>query len=193
MNNLFFEYPWVLWLELLLIPMAAWYVWKQVRRRRPYVAMSTAAPFSAASAGLARVLRHLPVKLLGGDVPLLPVIVLPIHGDIVGDQGDPQLLRPLPPQVTGAVTDNVKVHTSLLSIILRPAVSPRGPGARCARGSPFASGAGANRFFPMATSYITRSMPALRSFWVFCMGFSVRIRHPSTRPSPRPPSRSTNR
>ena len=60
MNNLFFEYPWVLWLELLLVPMAAWYVWKQVRRRRPYVAMSTTAPFSAASAGLARVLRHLP-------------------------------------------------------------------------------------------------------------------------------------
>ena len=57
------------------------------------------------------VLRHLPVKLLGGDVPLLPVIVLPIHGDIVGDQGDPQLLRPLPPQVTGAVADDLKLHS----------------------------------------------------------------------------------
>ena len=73
MNNLFFEYPWVLWLELLLVPMAAWYVWKQVRRRRPYVAMSTAAPFSAASAGAARVLRHLPAVLRLIAVALLIV------------------------------------------------------------------------------------------------------------------------
>ena len=73
MNNLFFEYPWVLWLELLLVPMAAWYIWKQVRRRRPYVAMSTTAPFSAASAGLARVLRHLPAVLRMIAVALLIV------------------------------------------------------------------------------------------------------------------------
>ena len=75
MNNFFFEYPWVLWLELLLVPMAAWYVWKQVRRRRPYVAMSTTAPFSAASAGLARVLRHLPAVLRLIAVALLIVAI----------------------------------------------------------------------------------------------------------------------
>lgn len=75
MNNLFFEYPWVLWLELLLVPMAAWYVWKQVRRRRPYVAMSTTAPFSATSAGLARVLRHLPAVLRLIAVALLIVAI----------------------------------------------------------------------------------------------------------------------
>lgn len=71
MNNMYFEYTWVLWFEFLLVPMAAWYVWKQVRRRRPYVAMSTAAPFGSTGTGLAGVLRHLPAVLRMIAVALL--------------------------------------------------------------------------------------------------------------------------
>ena len=72
-DGLFFEYPWVLWLELVLLPMALWYVWKQVRRRRPYVSMSTTAPFGTSGSGAARVLRHLPFALRMVAVALLIV------------------------------------------------------------------------------------------------------------------------
>ena len=41
MNDFFFQYPSLLYLEFLLIPMAALYVWRQLRKKRPYVVMST--------------------------------------------------------------------------------------------------------------------------------------------------------
>ena len=53
MNDFFFQYPSLLYLELLLIPMAALYVWRQLRKKRPYVVMSTTAPLSRKSAMIA--------------------------------------------------------------------------------------------------------------------------------------------
>ncbi|HIZ85108.1 MAG TPA: VWA domain-containing protein [Candidatus Coprenecus stercoravium] len=75
MNSLFFEYPWVLWLELVLVPMAAYYVWKQLRSRRPYVIVSTTAPLGGRDAGAAGVLRHLPFVLRMAAVSLLIVAI----------------------------------------------------------------------------------------------------------------------
>jgi len=75
MSNMFFEYPGLLYLEFVLIPMAAYYVWKQLRRKRPYIAVSTTAPFGAAGQGLKGVLRHLPFVLRMATVALLIVAV----------------------------------------------------------------------------------------------------------------------
>ncbi|HIZ86725.1 MAG TPA: VWA domain-containing protein [Candidatus Coprenecus pullistercoris] len=74
MNNLFFEYPALLYLELILIPMAAYYVWKQLRRRRPYVVISTTAPLGGGR-DAAALLRHLPFVLRMVAVALLIVAV----------------------------------------------------------------------------------------------------------------------
>ena len=73
MNDFFFQYPSLLYLEFLLIPMAALYVWRQLRKKRPYVVMSTTAPLSRKSAGAAGVLRHLPFVLRMIAVALLIV------------------------------------------------------------------------------------------------------------------------
>ena len=75
MNDFFFQYPSLLYLELLLIPMAALYVWRQLRKKRPYVVMSTTAPLSRKSAGAAGVLRHLPFVLRMIAVALLIVAI----------------------------------------------------------------------------------------------------------------------
>ncbi len=75
MNDFFFQYPTLLYLELLLIPMAALYVWRQLRKKRPYVVMSTTAPLSRKSAGAAGVLRHLPFVLRMIAVALLIVAI----------------------------------------------------------------------------------------------------------------------
>lgn len=63
MNNMFFEYPSVLYLEFILIPMAAYYIWKQTGRKRPYVTVSTLAPVGKGAAGAAGFLRHMPFVL----------------------------------------------------------------------------------------------------------------------------------
>ena len=75
MNDFFFQYPSLLYLEFLLIPMAALYVWRQLRKKRPYVVMSTTAPLSRKSAGAAGVLRHLPFVLRMIAVALLIVAI----------------------------------------------------------------------------------------------------------------------
>ena len=75
MSDIFFEYPWVLYLEFVLVPMAAYYVWSQLRRKRPYVAMSTTAGLGPGSAGPAAVLRHLPFVLRMIAVALLIVAI----------------------------------------------------------------------------------------------------------------------
>ena len=73
MSDMVFEYPWVLYLEFLLIPMAAYYLWSQLRKKRPFVAMSTTAGLGTGSAGAAGVLRHLPFVLRMVAVALIIV------------------------------------------------------------------------------------------------------------------------
>ena len=72
---MFFEYPWVLYLEFLLVPMAAGYVWSQLRRKRPYVSLSTTAGLGRRSAGPAGVLRHLPFVLRMITVALIIIAI----------------------------------------------------------------------------------------------------------------------
>ena len=75
MSDMFFEYPWVLYLEFLLVPMAAGYVWSQLRRKRPYVSLSTTAGLGRRSAGPAGVLRHLPFVLRMITVALIIIAI----------------------------------------------------------------------------------------------------------------------
>ena len=71
---------------------------------------------------------HLLIKFPVGDVLLLPVIILPVKGDIEGNQRHPQLLRPLPSQVAGAVAHDLKsFHVGSL-------LTRRGPAAATAPG-----------------------------------------------------------
>ena len=60
---MFFEYPHLLWLELLLIPLIALYVWRCVRNRQPSLTVSDAAQWDNGNGRLAAWSRHLPFIL----------------------------------------------------------------------------------------------------------------------------------
>ena len=60
---MFFEYPNLLWLELLLIPLIALYVWRSLRGREPAMTVSEAAQWDDHSGRLAAWARHLPFIL----------------------------------------------------------------------------------------------------------------------------------
>lgn len=60
---MFFEYPKLLWLLLILLPMTFWYVWRQIRRREPYLTVSSASPWKGGGFSLRTVLRHVPFVL----------------------------------------------------------------------------------------------------------------------------------
>ena len=60
---MFFEYPHLLWLELLLIPLIALYVWRCLRGKQPSLTVSDAAQWDTGSGRLAAWSRHLPFIL----------------------------------------------------------------------------------------------------------------------------------
>lgn len=60
MNELFFEYPHLLYLELLLIPLAAVYVLQERRRRNPAMTVSSVLPFRTRTGRWKKAFRHLP-------------------------------------------------------------------------------------------------------------------------------------
>ena len=60
---MFFEYPKLLWLGLLLIPLAALYVWRSLRGRQPSLTVSDAAQWDDRSGRPAVWARHLPFIL----------------------------------------------------------------------------------------------------------------------------------
>ena len=60
---MFFEYPHLLWLELLLIPLIALYVWRCLRGRQPSLTVSDAAQWDTGNGQLAAWSRHLPFIL----------------------------------------------------------------------------------------------------------------------------------
>lgn len=74
MGNIFFEYPNLLYGELVLVPMLAWYLWKQFKGRKPSLALSTTAPFQKSSVK-AVILKHLPFALRMITVALLIVAI----------------------------------------------------------------------------------------------------------------------
>ncbi len=67
---MFFEYPELLYLEFILIPMLLFYVYRQLRGRRTYLMLSSTAPF--AKGGLwTEISRHIPFLLRMLTVALL--------------------------------------------------------------------------------------------------------------------------
>lgn len=60
---MFFEYPKLLWLLLLLIPIIAIYIYRELRGLRPYLLVSTITPWQYKGGGMKKVLRHIPFLL----------------------------------------------------------------------------------------------------------------------------------
>lgn len=60
---MFFEYPHLLWLLLLLIPVVALYIYRQIKGLEPYMLVSSIAPWQYRGGGLKKFLRHVPFVL----------------------------------------------------------------------------------------------------------------------------------
>ena len=60
---MFFEYPQILFLELVLIPMVLLYVWRELRGGTPSLRVSNSAPWSGKGGELKKYSRHLPFIL----------------------------------------------------------------------------------------------------------------------------------
>ena len=60
---MFFEYPALLWLLLLLFPIVAIYIYREYKGLRPWLKVSTIMPLSTKGGGLRRALRHIPFIL----------------------------------------------------------------------------------------------------------------------------------
>jgi Ca-activated chloride channel family protein len=63
MDSIFFEYPGLLYLELLLIPMVGLYLLRELRRKNPSLTVSSAAPYRFRGNQLYKIFRHLPFVL----------------------------------------------------------------------------------------------------------------------------------
>ncbi len=62
-TSFFFEYPQLLWLELLLVPLIAIYVWRQWSGREPSMSVSDTGGFVSGGVTVRKVLMHLPFVL----------------------------------------------------------------------------------------------------------------------------------
>ncbi len=60
---MFFEYPKILWLELLLIPVIALYIWREIRGQSPALTVSSVMPWSGPGGRYKRYFRHVPYIL----------------------------------------------------------------------------------------------------------------------------------
>ncbi|MBO7320708.1 MAG: VWA domain-containing protein [Bacteroidales bacterium] len=63
MDSIFFEYPGLLYLEFLLIPMVGLYLFREIRRKNPSLTVSSAAPYRFRGNQLYKIFRHLPFVL----------------------------------------------------------------------------------------------------------------------------------
>ncbi len=63
MNSMFFEYPQLLWLELLLVPLLALYLWRELRGKDPGLTVSNSAQWDTRDGRLLVWARHLPFIL----------------------------------------------------------------------------------------------------------------------------------
>lgn len=63
MDSIFFEYPGLLYLEFLLIPMVGLYLLREMRRKNPSLTVSSAAPYRFRGNQLYKIFRHLPFVL----------------------------------------------------------------------------------------------------------------------------------
>ena len=62
-SSIFFEYPDLLYLLLLLIPLAALYIWREVKGKYPTLRISSSLPFSGKGGYIKRYARHIPYIL----------------------------------------------------------------------------------------------------------------------------------
>ena len=60
---MFFEYPDLLWLLLLLVPVTAIYIYRQVKGRSPFLLVSSVTPWMYKGGGVKKVARHIPFVL----------------------------------------------------------------------------------------------------------------------------------
>lgn len=60
---MFFEYPALLWLLLLLFPIVAIYIYREYKGLRPWLKVSTIMPLSTKGGGIRKALRHIPFIL----------------------------------------------------------------------------------------------------------------------------------
>jgi len=59
-GSMFFEYPNLLYLEFLLIPFLALYIWREIKGSGPAIRLSTIAPWSGKGGSIKKAFRHLP-------------------------------------------------------------------------------------------------------------------------------------
>lgn len=57
---MFFEYPKILWLQLLLIPLAALYIYREIKGQSPSLAVSSLAPWRGKGGRVKKYIRHIP-------------------------------------------------------------------------------------------------------------------------------------
>ena len=72
---MFFEYPKLLWLLLLLIPLAALYIYRELKGRAPALQVSNLKQWSYKPSWFKRALRHVPFLLRMGALALLIVAI----------------------------------------------------------------------------------------------------------------------
>lgn len=75
MSDIFFEYPKLLYFEFLLIPILLIYLYRELRGRKPYLSLSTVAPFKVKQSLLKNILRHIPFLLRMVTVALLVLAI----------------------------------------------------------------------------------------------------------------------
>ena len=63
MDSIFFEYPGLLYLEFLLIPMVGLYLFREMRRKNPSLTVSSAVPYRFKGNQFYRIFRHMPFIL----------------------------------------------------------------------------------------------------------------------------------
>jgi len=74
-SSFFFEYPQLLWLELLLIPMVALYLWRHFRGREPFISFSDTSAFQRIGVTAKTVLMHVPFVLECAAVALMIIAI----------------------------------------------------------------------------------------------------------------------
>ena len=75
-EGVFFEYPWVLWLEFALLPLIALYVFRQLHKgSTPWMRVSGIAPMSHRLNRIFGSLRHIPFVLRLAALALMIVAI----------------------------------------------------------------------------------------------------------------------
>ena len=81
---MFFEYPKLLWLEIIPVLLLAHYLWMELSGRRPHLRVSTVVPWKKAGMSPMTVLRHVPFALTLAAISFIIIaIARPRSSDIV--------------------------------------------------------------------------------------------------------------